>query len=264
MLVPLVDQIVVVLFADTQVGAIEIANFYFGEVELLAGGNTGGRVAWDGCDGCWGHCLLGGLTLKSIDILIAIIIEESGCLGPRLVESAVLGRVAGLVLVVVIGDLGLREGHGKVDDTSVGLVCEIVAEAARLVEKSTVACVIQASLVGSVEKLRSRTNTEAGPVGEVGSCITGQAERGIGAEQAVRRARQAGLGLVKVVPYGVVVGVETKNALAGRQDSIQHQIQIGIASQAQSAIGGTSLTRKACDTGIVISERIVVARLTIA
>ena len=125
--------------------------------------------------------------------MIAIVVEEGGCLGPRLVDSAVLRGVAGLVLVVVIGDLGLREGHGEVDDAPVGLVGEIVAKTARLVEKGPVTRVIQASLVGSVEKLRSRTNTEAGPIGEVGSCITGQAERGIGAEQAVLRARQAGL-----------------------------------------------------------------------
>ena len=181
-----------------------------------------------------------------------------------MIENAVLRGVAGLVLVVVIGDLGLREGHGEVDDAPVGLVGEIVAKTARLVEKGPVTRVIQASLVGSVEKLRSRTNTEAGPIGEVGSCITGQAERGIGAEQAVLRARQAGLRLVEVVPYGVVVGVETKNALAVRQDSIQHQIQVSITSQAQFAIRGASLAGKTCDAGVVISERIVVARLAVA
>ena len=181
-----------------------------------------------------------------------------------MIENAVLRGVAGLVLVVVIGDLGLREGHGEVDDAPVGLVGEIVAKTARLVEKGPVTRVIQASLVGSVEKLRSRTNTEAGPIGEVGSCITGQAERGIGAEQAVLRARQARLRLVEVVPYGVVVGVETKNALAVRQDSIQHQIQVSITSQAQFAIRGASLAGKTCDAGVVISERIVVARLAVA
>ena len=119
-------------------------------------------------------------------------------------------------------------------------------------------------MVCSVEKLRSRTNTEAGPIGEVGSCITGQAERGIGAEQAVLRARQARLRLVEVVSDGVVVGVETKNALTIRQDSIQYQIQVSIAGQAQFAIGCASLARKTCDAGIVISERIVVARLAVA
>ena len=181
-----------------------------------------------------------------------------------MIENAVLRGVAGLVLVVVIGDLGLREGHGEVDDAPVGLVGEIVAESARLVEKGTVTRVIQASLVGSVEKLRSRTNTEAGPIGEVGSCITGQAERGIGAEQAVLRARQARLRLVEVVSDGVVVGVETKNALTIRQDSIQYQIQVSIAGQAQFAIGCASLAGKTCDAGIVISERIVVARLAVA
>ena len=181
-----------------------------------------------------------------------------------MIENAVLRGVAGLVLVVVIGDLGLREGHGEVDDAPVGLVGEIVAKTARLVEKGPVTRVIQASLVGSVEKLRSRTNTEAGPIGEVGSCITGQAERGIGAEQAVLRARQARLRLVEVVSDGVVVGVETKNALTIRQDSIQYQIQVSIAGQAQFAIGCASLARKTCDAGIVISERIVVARLAVA
>ena len=121
-----------------------------------------------------------------------------------------------------------------------------------------------ASRCRGIVQLTGGTDIEALAIGEVCSRITGQAERCIGTEQTMLRARQAGLRRIEVVRYVVVVGVETKNALAIGQDSIQHQIQIGITGQAQFAIGGACLAGKTCDAGVVISERIVVAGLAIA